>query len=113
MSPSSNEKLSQYVMGSVHYELCKTRDYINYQGIHNPQIRFKDYLWVPYFDMAQPLNRPGLSSKTQSPISVHETPSSMNDEGDNPAKVMQTLQESIETDILTSYGVTSTDKDKS
>jgi hypothetical protein len=105
MSHSSNEKLSQYVMGSVHYELRKTNDCIIYWGIHNPRIWFKDYLWVPYFDLAWSLDCPGLSSKTQGPLSVHETLST-NNEGDNSAKVLQTLQENIETDIWTSYGAT-------
>jgi hypothetical protein len=106
MSHSSNEKLSQYVMGSVHYELHKTNNYIDYRGIHNPRIWFKDYLWVPYFDLAQSSDCPGLSSKTQGPISAHETPLSTNDEGDNSAKVLRTLQKNIKTDIWTSYDAT-------
>jgi hypothetical protein len=92
-------------MGHVHYELRKTRDYIDYQGIHNPRIRFKDYLWVPYFDSAQSLDCSDLN-RTQDPISVHETPSSSDDEDDS-TKACQTLQEGIEAETRNTYGATS------
>jgi hypothetical protein len=50
---------------------------------------------VPYFASVQSLDRSDLNG-TQGSVSVHEAPSSLDNEEDNSTKASQTLQGGIE-----------------